>query len=213
MKTKTFSKQKAFIFLFFSFIGIIGCSSSTSIYRDNYVENDSKFISRDAGAPVFIEMNNGEEYSGELLTVSDSVMILCNDYGLTERELYNSVKQILMIENHKMKSMLIIGKNNILIGLFFGAGIGTVIGVSVGIASGDDPKSKFISLTAEQKACVLGSFGGIVGGLIGLIVGVAGSTYDEEIYNYKNPEDFDFMQLNIYSRYGGTKPEFLKGLE
>ncbi len=38
----------------------------------------------------------------------------------------------------------------------------------------------------------------------GLILGAATSTYDEQVYSYKNPQDFNFSQLNIYSRYGAV---------
>lgn len=49
-----------------------------------------------------------------------------------------------------------------------GAGVCAGVGLVVGLASGDDPKSSFISMTAPQKGLVLGILLAPVGALIGL---------------------------------------------
>jgi len=54
------------------------------------------------------------------------------------------------------------------LGLAFGAGGGVI----VGLASGDDPPG-FLSLTAEEKALVLGVVFGLTGGVVGLVFGLA----------------------------------------
>jgi hypothetical protein len=176
-----------------------GCFSSTSIYKKIYTNNDSLFVQRDVGAEVFIVVNNGEEYTSELLTVRDSTIIVSNEYGLTEEELLQSAYQINIIGIHNIKSIWILGEDNLLIGLAIGVGIGyALLRISA-------------SQEGEYKYYIAGL--GLLSAVTGLLVGASTSRYDEEIYNYKNPEDFDFTQLNIYSRYGGKEPEYLKEIK
>jgi len=96
--------------------------------------------------------------------------------------------------------MWIFGKDNHLIGLGIGVGLGLAI---IKIAE-NQPK--------RNDALLIGSIG-LLTAVTGIIAGAAASTYNEEIYNYKNAEDFDFIQLNIYSRYGGKEPEYLKAMK
>lgn len=51
-----------------------------------------------------------------------------------------------------------------------GAGTGVALGIMIGFGSGDDPKGWF-SLTAEEKAAILGIGLGATGGLVGAITG------------------------------------------
>lgn len=176
---------------------LTGCFSSTRIYKQEYIKNDSTFVQREVGAEVFVRVNDGEEYTGELLAVIDSIMFLSFEKGLTEQELISSTDQIYTVRNLNIKSMWIYGEDNHLIGLGIGVGLGLAI---IKIAA-NQPK--------RNDALLIGSIG-LLTAVTGIIAGAAGSTYDEEIYNYKNAEDFDFMQLNIYSRYGGKEPEYLK---
>jgi hypothetical protein len=96
--------------------------------------------------------------------------------------------------------MWILGENNHLIGLGVGIGLGLAI---IKIAA-NQPK--------RNDALLIGSIG-LLTAVTGIIAGAAASTYDEEIYNYKNAEDFDFIQLNIYSRHGGEEPDYLKEIK
>ena len=115
--------------LLFSFciIALSGCFSSTRIYKKEYEKNDSTFVQRKVGAEVFIGLKNSEEYTGELLTVNDSIMFLSFEEGLTEQELISSTDQIYTVQNLNIKSMWIYGENNHLIGLGIGVGLGLAI--------------------------------------------------------------------------------------
>jgi len=152
--------------------------------------------------------NDGEEYSGELLRVRDSTMILCKKYGASETSLSESEYPLYIIQNYDIKIMELKGENHLIGGLVFGGLIGVTFGVIVGYgitASSDSPPFD------GPLGYVL--IGGGTGMLIGGLIGGSNTTYDEEIYTYQNPEDFDFQQLNIYSRYGGEQPEFLQKLK
>jgi hypothetical protein len=57
-------------------------------------------------------------------------------------------------------------------GLGYGAGGGAVLGVVLGLASGDDPDSCWLfCMTAGEKAALAGASLGIVGGVLGLVAG------------------------------------------
>ena len=194
-----FDQKSIFLFSICVF-ALSGCFSSTRIDRKEYEKNDSTFVQREVGAEVLIGINNGEEYTGELLSVSDSTIILSNGHGLSEEELLSSSSNISVIQNEDIKSIWILGEDNHLIGLGVGIGLGLAI---IQIAA-NQPK--------RNDALLIGSIG-LLTAVTGIIAGAAASTYDEEIYNYKNAEDFDFIQLNIYSRYGGKEPEYLKEIK
>lgn len=191
---------KLLLFRFVFIVILTGCFSSTRIYKKEYEKNDSTFVQRDVGAEVFIRTNNDEEYTGELLIVNDSTMLLNNDVGLTKEELFSSTSQINIIRNHNVRSMWILGGNNHLIGLAIGVGVGVAL---ISIAKQQEDRGEKI---------VIGGLG-LLSAITGLLLGAVSSTYDEELYNSKNKEDFDFIQLNIYSRYGGKEPEYLKQIE
>ena len=191
---------KLLLFRFVFIVILTGCFSSTRIYKKEYEKNDSTFVQRDVGAEVFIRTNNDEEYTGELLIVNDSTMLLNNDVGLTKEELFSSTSQINIIRNHNVRSMWILGGISHLIGLAIGVGVGVAL---ISIAKQQEDRGEKI---------VIGGLG-LLSAITGLFLGAVSSTYDEELYNSKNKEDFDFIQLNIYSRYGGKEPEYLKQIE
>lgn len=176
-------------------IALTGCLSSTSIYKKEYKRNDSTYVQRDVEAEILIGLNNGEEYTGELLSVSDSILTLSGDYGLSEEKLFSSSSNISIFQNQEIKSIWVLGKDNHLIGLAIGLGVGALLIITAKEANFSEWNQAYTGLL-----CIPAGF----------LIGAATSTYDEEIYNYKNSEDFDFMQLNIYSRYGGDEPEYLR---
>ena len=191
--------QNTVLLFSFCILALSGCFSSTKIYKKEYLKNDSTFVQRDIGAEVFIKMNDGEEYRGELLTINDSIVFLSFNEGLTEEELLNSASNIYVLQNQDIKSMWIVGEDNLLIGIAIGVGLAFII---ANVAPSDD----------LGEGIVRGglAFSSIVAGLL---IGSLSSTYDEEVYNSKNQEDFDFIQLNLYSRYGDEKPEYLEGIK
>lgn len=192
------TNQKIVFLLSYCIIALSGCFSSTRIYKKEYEKNDSTFVKREVGAEVLIGLNNSEQFTGELLYANDSIIILCNEYGLSEEELLGSSPNISVIQNQDIKSIWVLGEDNHLIGL----GIGLGIGIPLIIGSQPEEGEHFGNLEIAGL--------GLMSIVTGFIVGAASSSYDEEIYNYKNAEDCDFMQLNIYSRYGVKEPEYLK---
>ncbi|MFC2103282.1 hypothetical protein ACFLSS_02520 [Bacteroidota bacterium] len=187
---------------------INGCSSSQPISENDDKENESLFVQREFGAEVFIIMKNGAELTGELLSVRDSSILLCKEYEADEEDLADLVYPVYSIENHDIKLIELKGENKIILGLVLGAGLGA--GTGAGISSSGVSKKRYRKLGAAASGCCVG---GLIGALIGVIIGGISSTDDEVVYEYANPGEYDFTQLNIYSRYGGKEPDYLKEIK
>jgi hypothetical protein len=210
-------KQKSVLLISISILVLIGCSNSSTIFRYDDTENDSLFVQRDVGAKVFILTNNDEEYSGELLRVRDSTMLLCKEYKASEEDLSNLVYPFYSFNHHDVQMIELRGENNPILGIIFGGLTGALIGVAAGKGHGKeeekpDENSFNIDFGYDDGAvlgCCIGGFLGMaIGGIIAFNI-----TDDEVVYEYANTEEYDFNQLNIYSRYGGKEPEYLKEIK
>jgi len=173
------------------------------VYYD--AEKDSIVGYKYAGAKAYVEMNDGSDYTGELLTVRDSLMIVCEEYEADEQELADSVYALFVLNNRDIKLIeLYAGKylgRGIAVGFFAGALAGGVAAYSA-YSGPDDP---YGVLHAWAGAAVGGFVGAIIGGIIGAFI----PDYDF-VYEYANTEEYDFEKLNIYARYVNNEPEFLK---
>jgi hypothetical protein len=178
----------------------VGCYSLPVTDPDNDGETNSTIDQRNAGAKVLIIMNNGEEYTGELLRVRYSTLILSKKHDASEEDLSDLVYPFYSLKNLDIIMIELKGESHIIVAILFGILTGFLAGVT--IAFGYDIAS---------PAPVL--FGVGIGMLIGGIIGVSNTTYDEVVYEYANPEEYDFTKLNIYSRYGSKEPEYLKEIK
>ena len=202
-------KKKIIRLAIISFLILIGCSSSSDTIENNVITKP--------GAKVLVMMSDGEEYTGELLTIRDRIMILCERYNSREKDLADSVFSFYTLRNRDIRYIEIKGEGNALYGIIFGGVTGALIGA--GVYKGKDKEEEKaeensfnidfgINFEPVTGCCIGGLVGTIVGGIIGYNL-----TDDEPIYASKKSEDFDFTQLNIYSRYGGEEPEYLKEIK
>ena len=183
---------------------LFGCSSSKNVTYKTIPE---------PGAKVYIELNNGAEFTGELLSVRNNVMFVCERYFANEKDLTDSVYTIYMIKNYDIKLIELSEGNNALYGIIFGGLMGGAIGAAV--YKSEDKKEKSegiinfdINFDPLTGCCIGGFIGALVGGAIGYSV----KDY-EVLYERADPKIYDFTQLNIYSRYGGDEPEYLKAIK
>ena len=195
---------------FLNVMFIIGCSSGPDFSQ--------KYYTIDPGARVFIMMSNGAEYTGELLSVRDSVTILCDYYNVRERDLADSNLTLFVLNNHDIRLIEIRGEGHPFLGIIFGSVLGGLIGAAIDKGSSENEEKEpkpgefhfdlglnFDGLTG----CFLGGiFGGLIGGALGNNI-----TDDQAIYMYEYSAGYDFTQLNIYSRYKGLEPEYIKKLK
>lgn len=213
---KMIFKQKTVILFSICIIVLIGCSTSQTISENDEKENESLFAQREPGVKVFILMNDGEEFTGELLTVRDSTMILCKYYKAREKDLVNLVFPIYLLQNQDIRLIEVIGEKNIIWGVVLGGLGGSLIGGAIGsgIKDDDQPKEEGFGFSLDFGEMPLGCcLGGAIGALIGGITARSIISNDELVYLYANTEEYDFTQLNIYSRYGGKEPEYLKEIK
>lgn len=170
-------------------------------------EKDSIVGYKYAGAKAYIEMNDGSDYAGELLTVRDSIMIVCEEYEADEQELADSVYAFFVLNNRDIQLI------ELYVGNYLGTGIsvGYLTGTAVGLAAYSVPVSGPYDLGGLHNMGVA-SVGGFVGAIIGGTIGLIFTDY-EDVYEQANPEEYDFKKLNIYARYADKEPEYLKEIK
>jgi hypothetical protein len=170
-------------------------------------EEDSVIGYKYAGAKAYIEMNDGTDYGGELLIVRESIMILCEEYEADEQELADSVYALFVLNNRDIKLI------ELYVGNYLGGGIavGYVTGAIAGGAAYSDSDTSPYGLGGLHNMAVV-AVGGFVGALIGGIVGANITDY-ESVYEYADPQKYDFKKLKIYARYLINEPEFLNKIK
>lgn len=188
---------------FINVLFIVGCSSGPDITQEYFI--------KDPGARVSIVMSNGAEYTGELLCVRDAVIILCERFNVKEKEIADSNFTIYVLPNNEIRFIGIREEGNPIIGIILGG----IAGGAIGLALAPEPPKReesegwgfnfdFSGLNKAAGCCIGGLLGGMFGGI------VAGNIPDDEpVYVYENSEEYDFAQLNIYSRYKGQEPDYI----
>jgi len=182
-------------------------------------EKDSIVGYKYAGAEIHIEMYDGTDYSGELLIVRDSIMIVCEEYEADEQELADSVYAIYVLNNREIELIEIYIGNYLVTGIILGGSTGFIIG---GVSHKTDESeplpqnsdgwhydfSGFLNFPDVTGFCLGGAIGAFIGGTIGYFI-----TDDEVVYEYANSEEYDFKKLNVYARYVTNEPEFLQKMK
>ena len=204
------SNKKNILLFLINAIVLSGCANSSKIYRyDDDTNYSSLFVNRDSGAKVFVVMLDGEEYKGELIRVQDGVMIICEKYKANEKDLSDFEYPFYSLKNHNIKTIELTGENHIIGGLIFGGLGGAFSGLMMSAALAFNT-SGFEGIGYAAAGLLIGAG---IGMLAGGIIGGNNTTFDEVIYKYTNPDEYDFTQLNIYARYGGAEPEYLKEIK
>jgi len=184
-------------------------------------EQDSLFVEKKTGAEIFIALKDGTKYIGELLSVQDSIIILCDEYDVDEEELVDSVYSIYVVKNREINLIELLEDHSNTLGIILGGTTGFLIGGAIGrktedVSNYEDP-NEFHLFTFKKTpsssgnlltACIGLVLGGVIGGVIS-----SSSTENELLYQYNNAKDFDFKSLSIYTRYGSEKPEYLKNIK
>ena len=112
-KIKYWQANRMYKIIFISFLVpvlinfLVGCYSKPTIKRSDYVETGASTSLMIVGANVFITMNSGEEFTGELLSVRDSILILCENDKVSEEELSDFIYPFIPIKNHDIKIITI----------------------------------------------------------------------------------------------------------
>jgi hypothetical protein len=103
-------------------------------------------------------------------------------------------------QKQELQSIFIAGQSNVLLGTGLGCLLGTITGYIAGASDGDDPKGSSqegncLAMSAEQKGSLSGAVLGVIGAATGLIIGLATTTSEEEIFIN---EDYNLKELTKY---------------
>lgn len=143
-------------------------------------QTDSSSVKKQRPYVVSIRSTGNRLIKGELLSVSDSQLVLKSFNGMQS------------IPSEEIRSFTLKRKNSVLKGALIGLGVGTATGIIIGLASGSDPvmsnpdpnedpfglNTLFVginnafAMTAGQKAVAGGLALGATGAIIGTLVGV-----------------------------------------
>ncbi len=147
--------MKKFIVLFLIF--------SLLILSGNLIAKEKR------GAELIVQKKDGQRVRGELITVKkNSLLLLDAETGAD-----------VSVDISDIKVVKIVHKGNFGTGVGLGLLIGGGGGALVGLISGDDPPG-LMSLSAGEKAAMLGIGFGVIGLFIGGIAGAAAGA-DEKI--------------------------------
>lgn len=109
-------------------------------------------------------------YSGKVKT--KGFLLDTQDSYLTISDLtLGKNNQTIRFEGADLDMLKFRRKGNVGRGLIYGGIGGALVGIVIGLASGDDNPNEFISFTAEDKALFLGAFFAIPGTILGGIIG------------------------------------------
>ena len=182
---------------------------------------DSLTIYKDAGSNVFVRLNNGKEYKGELLSITDSNLIMFDNYSEEEDDDSNiEFCSFYTIKNEDIKLIELRGGNNAIYGIILGGLVGVGVGTAIGKTDEPEPPPRDpdewhfdLGVPKINEGAVTGCLiGGIVGAIGGGIIGFNITDYNV-VYQQANQKQFDFTKLNRYARYRGSESYIIKNLE
>ena len=211
-------KTSIIIAVIFAGLVVGGCSGSNymnlSEYSREQVEEIIKNypIDEDVGAELTLTLKDSTEITGELLSVRDSTITICEYYSAYDDELAELKYPILAVRNDEIQILTIEGSNNLLSGLGIGALAGTAFGLSIGaIAAASQPEDDEDPNPASTYYLVTVPAGFIVGTLFGAVVGATTSV--EEIALSDIPPGYDFSILKPLARFPDDEPEYLRAIK
>lgn len=152
-------------------------------------------VAKTQGADVELRLTSGSIVRGELVSVTDTAIVICPHYGKCTRPGVRSRDSV--VELTSIVQYTVFGSSPVLQKMGMGMLVGGGVGALIGLASGDDPPG-FLSFSAGQKAMAVGLMLGLAGGIGGLIVGIANSTPDVVLIPLPGDR---FDALRPYSRF------------
>jgi len=211
-------KTSIIIAVIFAGLLVGGCSGTSYLNLAEYTKEQAEEIinnypiDEDVGAELTLTLIDSTEITGELLSVRDNTIIICEYYSAYDEELAELKYPILPVRNDKIQILTIEGSNNLWSGLGIGALAGTAVGISFGaIAAASQPEDDEDPNPASTYYLVTVPVGFIVGTLFGAGVGAATSV--EEIALSDIPPGYDFSILKSLARYPDDEPEYLRAIK
>jgi hypothetical protein len=157
---------------------------------------------RGSGRYAEVYVANGSRYSGELLSVRDTAIVIGLVMDAQESVFMNDSTTVQVVGRSEIKLVQIEGKSYTLMG----AGIGLLAGGAIG-AGGYHDEGDVIGLGKAAESVTGAAVGALGGLLLGLAIGGAASSKDVEFTNQRG-ESMDI--LRPYARYQSGEPAVLK---
>ena len=211
-ETKSRSAGKTLIFIAIVFTALLaaGCRPTLNVTETNEEQIEEKLIDYEQdeviGVEIEVSIKDGEEISGELLSVRDSTIIICTEYSAAEEDLASLQYPINTVRTDEIVELKIEGNTT---PVLIGAGIGLAVGIGLVVLAGPyNPKpsdTEEASKTCGGILLGLGAFS--LGGLIGALVST------EDVILTEIPPGYQFVPLKTLARYPDEEPEYLKALE
>lgn len=161
------------------------------------------------GREISVKMKTGDHFFGELLSVRSDELLLSPIIDIDDSVLERDMSLIMRIPSSSIESVWAEGHSNVGKGMGMGFLIGAGAGAVIGIASGDD-RPGLLSMTAGEKALLVGLGLGGCGFLIGTVVGAASRTAEIKM---SYPETYSMTKLSREARYDDREPGFLRALK
>ena len=146
---------------------VVFCLVLSSFFFHLYAQKSNQ---RPKTYKVWVELKNKQVYNGYLLELSDSVISIVDSDRID-----SLILRVTEINQLKFRRKGRVGRS---IGL--GAAGGFLVGAISGYASGDDEPNIVLTLSAEEKSIVLGTFAVPFGAGVGAIIGVIKKKYPIE---------------------------------
>lgn len=155
------------------------------------------------GSRVWIYCMNGDTIDGELLKVTDSMLIVNED--ARESFFLGNLEALTQVSRSTITGVFIKGNPApFFVGMGRGALIGAGAGALFGLLQGDS-KGEFLAFSAGEKALVYGTALGAVGLVVGGVLGAIASTPDRH-FNVRLDEDWE--RLRKYSLVGSPGVDY-----
>lgn len=163
---------------------------------------------------------NHATFTGEILAVRDSSIVMTTRCGLSESELMASPKQIFVIPDSRIATVQTPGSSHVAVGMGVGLVLGCVTGCAIGANKEENVKQEKNDIfgcnaEAEKETGKIENMsnGALIGGLAGAVVGgVVGASASEGRKLYITPQtQRDFGLLKPLARYE-IEPGFLRAI-
>jgi len=211
-------KTSIIITVAFVVLMVYGCGGTTYLnLSENNVEKVIQTIenyptNENAGAELILTLKDNTEITGELLSIRENSITICEYYSAPDEELIKIKYPIFSVSNDEIEELTIKGKNNIWSGLGIGALAGTAFGFGyAGFIKASEAEDEEDPTSISTYFLVTVPAGFTLGTLFGAGVGAATSV--EEIILNNIPPGYDFSIMNPISRYPHEEPKYLKAIK
>jgi hypothetical protein len=161
------------------------------------------------GAELTLTLKDSTEITGELLSIRDNIITICEYYSGSDEELAELKYPILPVRKDEIQVLTIKGSNNLWsgmgIGALAGAAFGAVFATIMVISNPEESDQAFLAYLMMVPA------GFIIGTLFGTARGAKTSV--EEIVLSDIPPGYDFSIMKQLARYRDKEPEYLKAIK